>query len=60
MCQSQPAMAHSPAGNAHVPMTDEEKLCQRNRLSARRCRLGSLHRKLQGHLRWRLALAREP
>ena len=33
MCQSQPAMAHSPAGNAHVPMTDEEKMCQRNRLS---------------------------
>lgn len=33
MCQSQPAVAHSPAGNARVPLTDEEKMSQRNRLS---------------------------
>ena len=32
MCQSQPASGHSPAGNARVPMTDEEKMRQRNRL----------------------------
>ena len=32
LCQSQPASGHSPAGNARVPMTDEEKLRQRNRL----------------------------
>ena len=32
LCQSQPASGHSPAGNARVPMTDEEKMRQRNRL----------------------------
>ena len=32
MSQSLPASGHSPAGNAHVPMTDEEKMRQRNRL----------------------------
>lgn len=32
LCQSQPASGHSPAGDAHVPMTDEEKMRQRNRL----------------------------
>lgn len=30
--QSQPATGHSPAGNARAPMSDEEKLRQRNRL----------------------------
>ena len=32
LCQSQPASGHSPAGDARVPMTDEEKMRQRNRL----------------------------
>lgn len=32
LCQSQPASGHSPAGNARVPMTDEEKMHQRIRL----------------------------
>lgn len=32
MSQPQPASGHSPAGKKHVPMTDEEKMIQRDRL----------------------------